>query len=572
MADGGGLVWRQLRGGVFKKNGTFQPRTNLYSATLDAGSVLVVFGEGVSLVMDTLSGGLDSTGWLGFEGGPRIQGWQCMIVREWLFAPIYPTMTVEEQVSSLAKFKAKGDELASMVDSVLDIFDLSSERKERVGYSEQFDTRRKRILVATRLVLQCPLNILYDPFTDMEYEDARKLMQSLKRYAEETGSVLVVSMEEFVGPQQAKLIELADKVMLTSHGGRVVFHGTLHEASEHFAALGYHADDVISMNHLIHVDMSGPERYMETLRQVISLEESWSIKSQEEPQGEPQLPDVPEGQEDTPSFASSAGQQYVLLVKRFALLFRDIPPLIALFIQSALPILLISFIFFHNSIASDFGLILRSSLFFSLAINNTFALAVPEAMMFRAQYQQVEWEAGKYKLYRAWLVPLARLSVILPLRVTFFVLLTVPLYFITGLRTDNIGHLFVFEAILILNTIVSAIIGILIGAWTPSLEVTQLATVLIIDIFILFGGLGSPGNHPTWIIRWIQFFSPIYYTFRALLRNEVVGRSEVDWAGFLMGVEIERLTVWWAVGGLLLLGSTSLALILLHTTRISSHK
>lgn len=503
-----------------------------------------VMGEAKAIFMEFLAGERAHDGTLQIVRS----GLDSIYLKNYL-DPIHPSLKIEESILYYASF------LESRRDADLDfvdMFGLGEKRGKKVGPPDPWSLEWRLVMIASHLALHPSLVILSDPTEGLKQDDSMKILTALRSYSNATGIPIVIGINE---PKEI-FTGYLNSLMILAYNGKEVFHGPLANAKAHFKV-----QSMAEIYELIKIDYSGPTRFYESLEQTRNLISAWT-EYDERLEAAEMAPDL----EIRKSI--STWRQFAKLIWRFFIaIFRDWAAFLALLIQIFVPFTLLSFVFFNKPLNLS-GIQLRVSLFFSLAVNNTFSVMIPAALSYSGNQVYLRREAVWLELYRVWIAPLAYLSVLVPLRMILVLGLMIPLYYLTGLRRGAAENIIAFLGMMTLNTLVSSIAGVLIGTLSPSLDVTQLLVVLTIDIYILFGGLGAgPGQRPTWILRWLQYLSPIYYTFRGLLRNEIVGSG---WDGPLLGrIETEIIPFTWTIGGLLLLATGYMvALLVLHLTLI----
>lgn len=111
---------------------------------------------------------------------------------------------------------------------------------------------------------------------------------------------------------------------------------------------------------------------------------------------------------------------------------------------------------------------------------------------------------------------------IFPARLSVITIFLIAEYYITGLRTDNFSHLVVFVACLILFFLCSIAIGLLLSIFLSRKRTGQAAFTFLRLIMITFTRVPNEGNI-TWILRWISYINPAFYTNQCLTANQYVG-------------------------------------------------
>lgn len=546
------IAWRNLQ--VVETDRQNKGMIELYSSRIHEGEILAVLGEEAQRVLPVFNNQMPYNGTLYMPKYVQVlNGGE---------ETVYLHLTVEEHVSFYLRLcQLSSEEIKERTNSILDCYDLSVCRYEKVAkhsYGPESDSRLQRIMAASLLALHPKLVILDDPFRFLAPDDAHHLLRSHKQYARMTGAAIIVYLSE----PNDYLLELIDRVMLFVQGPRLAYFGALASLEPYLTPPGIARTGMSTQQILryFQADYSSADGFMLSIQRANALAQRWSELQADSHEQEPL---DPIHQDEDPIQLDSYVRRLRILSWCFMVtLLRDHLGFLAVVIQSTFAFLLTCFIYFRKPLNFT-GMSLRSSLFYSLAINNTFAVSIPATIFYHTHLNGFRNEIRKLKLYPAWLLVIAKLIVIWPLRLSLVLAIMIPLYFLTDLRIDSFARLLVFLGLISLNTLVSATVGVLIGALAPSLEATQLLMVLAIDVFILFGGLGQRLERPSWVIRWLQYISPIFYTFRGLLRNELEGQRGVDVEGFLRIVEIDGLTVGWAAGALGILCAGYLLLALL---------
>jgi hypothetical protein len=95
----------------------------------------------------------------------------------------------------------------------------------------------------------------------------------------------------------------------------------------------------------------------------------------------------------------------------------------------------------------------------------------------------------------------------------------------------------------------------LVAASVPSTAIGQIVGPLMVVIFLIFGGALANTNEITWILRWIQYLSPIFYCYTALIQNELSGRQFEDLSGndYLDLYSSNTVSEVWCMGAMLIL-------------------
>lgn len=193
--------------------------------------------------------------------------------------------------------------------------------------------------------------------------------------------------------------------------------------------------------------------------------------------------------------------------------------------------LLLAFVYFQLPLDVD-GLVDRSGLFLYISFNLLLMGSIPKLVRFQLQLRKVAHDRHLHLIHAPCFV-LSQWIAALPIRVLMVTILGTAVYYITGLRTDGFQHYIVFMADLYLMVGTSLALGIFVAAAIPRIEYSQLVMPFLVILFFQYGNLPvDPG--PTWILRWIQYISPIFYSFQCLIQNELRGVDSPE------GVDVDK--------------------------------
>lgn len=76
---------------------------------------------------------------------------------------------------------------------------------------------------------------------------------------------------------------------------------------------------------------------------------------------------------------------------------------------------------------------------------------------------------------------------------------------------------------------------------------------LLLVVFLIFGGNLANGNSITWILRWIQYISFIFFGYQGLIQNEFAGNTFNGIPGdfYLKEYYLEQVSVMGCAGALM---------------------
>lgn len=128
-------------------------------------------------------------------------------------------------------------------------------------------------------------------------------------------------------------------------------------------------------------------------------------------------------------------------------------------------------------------------------------------------------------------------------------LYTCIVYFIVGLRLP-FNYTLVFWLTLLVETWVAMGMGYLIVTFVENIAVAETLASLILLLCIWYSGDFAYNPECTWILRWISYLSPIFYSFNALVNNEfdgIGGKGEK----ILRETDLDNYGVWPSIGTLI---------------------
>ena len=148
---------------------------------------------------------------------------------------------------------------------------------------------------------------------------------------------------------------------------------------------------------------------------------------------------------------------------------------------------------------------------------------MPTIALFTLQRSIIKREraAGTYRCSSAYI---AKMLAQIPLVFISTAIFALPVYWMMGLQNDA-GKYLTFLVILGTHTLAATMLGIAISSGVPNVRVGQIIGPLIIVVFLIFGGqLVNLDSTPV-VFRWIKWISIIFYSYTALVQNELVGLS-----------------------------------------------
>lgn len=106
-----------------------------------------------------------------------------------------------------------------------------------------------------------------------------------------------------------------------------------------------------------------------------------------------------------------------------------------------------------------------------------------------------------------------------PIRLIAITLSCVLIYPIVGLRPGFKNYLF-YKMVFILQTFANTALGMSTSAFLPSASLAVWLAVFINTFNYIFSGVPTSINRITWILRWLRFLSPSFYSNQLLIFNQ----------------------------------------------------
>lgn len=360
-----------------------------------------------------------------------------------------------------------------------------------------------------------------------------------------------------------KILEQFTKIILISMG-QIVFFGAVHEAIEHFKDQGYECPEYENpadfFLDLITIDQRSEQAREESTTRVKKLIAAWKQDEglHEEEAAAPSSTDTTSQRKplccEVNNFNATIPAEIGYLMQRyFRVQYRDIQTVVGSIIQTLIVATLLSFVFFQ--LGDDFGSIQsRVGLLFFIPINQMFVIIVPLIDSFTKDREIIlrERYSATYRILSAYL---GKFISLLPLQFVLTTIFCFMIYYITGLRTDGFQYFLIFYGFNLLLALDAIALGLWVAASVPTSEIGQIVGPLAVVVFLIFGGALANTNQITWILRWIQYLSPIFYCYTALIQNELSGRQFGELTGdeYLDLYSSNTVSIVWCMGAMLIL-------------------
>lgn len=150
-----------------------------------------------------------------------------------------------------------------------------------------------------------------------------------------------------------------------------------------------------------------------------------------------------------------------------------------------------------------------------MAINLLFMSLVPVQLVFPAERQVFLKEEGA-KLYSVTPYFISRNLIEIPYSLIFPMITSLIIYWFAGL-SSTASQFFTFYLINLVIGFVGSSVGLMLGSLISDAKLVSSVTPIVVLPLVLFSGqFKNAGNYPVWI-GWVQYLSPIKYSFQAYI-------------------------------------------------------
>lgn len=481
---------------------------------------------------------------------------------------LYPKLTVKETILYAARLKMKvnANEAAATVhrqrvEEVMRLWkldDLADAYIEDIDNEMMSVGNRKRVAIAIHTVHRPDVLFLDEPSVGLDPRREEALIEDLKCFAATTGTIVILT----INPIRVDVYDHFAKVMLLCHG-QTVFYGTLQDALWYFQTIcrfpfvkyQNYSDYLLNIVTLKLENTRDFHGDLDRLRE--RLRGKWEMYRHlffREPRTYPQ----PVPNETVPSWPNKFCQELCYLISReFIGQMRDYPPIVFNILQRFLVFTLLSFIYFQiDNYPVQYGLRMRFGLLIFITVNQAsliLAFMVPSMGYIRPIIVRERLAFT----YRVSSIYLAKIISELPLNLLTTIGYGFILYYVTGLRS-GFNHVLIFMAILSLEVYAVMGLGFLVSCSARTRQIRDILSILVFLTIFMFGGNQIQNRLETsWIIRWFQFLSPIFYAYLALLLNELDGNriQGIPGEDFLIEYRAKAFSIWACAGILFGLGT-----------------
>ena len=558
------------------------------SGSLQKGLVMAIMGpsgSGKSTLLNILAGGSGHirnckvTGCIQVDGQARDQWFHKIAAHVPQEDQQIPTLTVRECIMYSAMLRLpwhwpKSTKM-SHVDQVLKELGLKHIAMSQVGGSSAIrgvsGGEKRRVSIGMELVTSPKILFLDEPTSGLDSYTAASIMSTLTKLAR-NGRMVLLSLHQ---PSESVFNEL-DKVLLLCKG-HAVYCGDADKISTHFSDLGFpcpvkaniadHVLEIVSKHgSSARLATHGSARVVEEevdqpmpgMPERAQAPKEGSVQIRLEPlettESKRQLRDQIEG-ELTPSTRAvlelsphvkgelvdadahqPLDRELVILFWRTWTDTTRHPALLRLHMVVSALVGAASAIIFNNvpqdlaGLQNRAGFIFFTLTFFAFASLTSIDLFIAERAVFTRELRGSYYRVGTYFFAKATLDGLL-------LRILPACLYALICYWSIGLR-GGASHVMVFFATLALFNLAAGSLSMVIAVVSPTAGFAGLTTIVMLLIFLLFGGFLANAESLPPAIGWLQYLSIFYYGFEILFVNEVHGLNvQFDAAGMDLNVK-----------------------------------
>lgn len=461
---------------------------------------------------------------------------------------ILETMTVQEAIDMSIQLRIAGltdHQKKELLNRTISISQLEKAKKTVIGSPMKKGIsggERKRTAIAMELVSNPSVMLLDEPTSGLDTYTAYRIMSLLRRLAHRYGRTVIATLHQ----PSSEIFHMIDDLFVL-YEGQLVYGGPAKDMVSYFTAIGYNFDhysnplDILFMNILnkskndefaqennMNNDQDAHAESVNENTTYVALPDladyySKSVLFQTHVLTNVESPQNNGVNETMFRFRAKGFISFFYLFKReLRNVYRNPLILRTKLFQTLFLAAFIALVFWNTGASSVpalyqniagvlFFLIINA--FFS-SFNNVLPVFGAEKGSFSREHSQ-----GYYGLTSYFS---AKILVELPFTVIFPILTSIITYWALGLRAGFI-HFFVFTIVLILVALNGFSFGLLAASLFNDIGVALALSILFILPLMIFAGLFlNVDTVPVWL-RWIQWISPLRYTYSAAMENQFSG-------------------------------------------------
>lgn len=558
------LTWKDIKYSISTAKNESKVILKGVSGEAEPGEMLAIMGSsgaGKTTLLNILAGRVTSgviNGEILVNNAPRGSNWKHIVGYVEQDDVMYNFLTVKETIEYAALLRLPTtftvDQKKIRAEHIINQLGLSKCANTIIGREGARGIsggERKRVSIGIELVTNPRLLFLDEPTSGLDSCTAYNIIELLSQITKEDLRTFVLTIHQ----PRSDIFFLFDKLLLLA-GGATVYYGNVRKSLDYFSRIGYPTPELMNPSDhfldIITIDYRTDEAKEKTTARVIDIQNAWLNEVKENPEAatffdgkgtikaeeiDPLLDLLTLEQYDSyqrkrvkrvekaaKKFYKSRNPwivEFLILLKRsFLNEIRDHLQVFLYFFQTIIMLLFTGFTFFQLGL-SQASIQARLGVLFFAPVQQGFlmmvqmAVQVPmeRAVIFRERY------ASTYSCSTFYV---AKAVSALPLRIIAGAIYALGIYYIVGLKATASAY-FIFFGIIQLSNFCAQAIGLIIGAASPSVIISQMVAPVTVGILMLFAGqLVNPATIPP-EINWIQYIDLFKWDFLALCQNEFTG-------------------------------------------------
>ncbi|CAD8074209.1 unnamed protein product [Paramecium primaurelia] len=437
---------------------------------------------------------------------------------------LFETLTPREAFQFVANLKfVSEDEKNHHVDEVIKTMKLERCQNTMIGgltLKGISGGERKRTSIGFELVTNPSCILLDEPTSGLDSFTAFQIINELRNLAHRLQKTIAFTIHQ----PSSDIFMLFDRVMLLVQG-RFIYQGSRSQLVDYFKMIGFECPQ-----------RTNPMDYMMS---IMHTEKEQNIKNFEilfDSYEKFQKPEVLECIEKSSrvdltykKVETSTNYQIMLITKRSIKgLLREKATLRQRFGSTIFMGLLVGGAFYglgdNNGSYSDYSGV--AGCLFLLTMNLTMTFLFSVVLQFATE-RDVFLREENSKLYTTFSYFIGKSFVEIPFCLITPVIQELILYWMIGLNTHSVGVVFIHLLVAILTSLNGNSIGLITGCVFSDIKAaTSMVSILLLPFIIFSGYLANSKYFYVWI-SWIQYISPMKYSFEAFATNEFEKRQYV---------------------------------------------